>query len=806
MAITLDPAHRAEGLVFHDPALDDAAATHVLIVGVGRFADASIPAVDSPPASARAMAAWFLDGAAGRPGFANPDRPLGSLSLLLSEGPDPAPVEGGPVPAATFAAVETALRGWITRAGRNPGSAAILFMSSHGQAFLRRTAILFQDYGSDPLKRFAGMTEVEQLARALATLDPPEKVLIFDCCRTRSAIPLAEDRSFGTPLIDGRDPLPDDFVEVRPPVLRSTRLGAEAFGRGTTLFTTALLEALSGLAAEPSKDWRIYSTGLSEATEDILRLWQQDGEPLQVPTLESEGSIAIAQIPEPLDVPVFVALPPGHGMAGAVFRTWLDDDPEPLATLPGPTDGRPYLRLSLPELVPCRVTATDASGALIGEIRLKPRMPRHIATLLPGPAQASVLVVRGSPAATAAPGGLLRINPALVQGVTQAPLVRVARVAEGPPDWPSDALSAAPRLRQGTGSVGPLIPPPALPGADPRLAPGRWVIRASRADGPDVETVLDLADGDEVTLDLPPPQSRHEWLGPAVMAGVIGPRDGGGDGAHQALPAPVLRLVGPDRQPVTDAQAARAHADGRLALYRLQDLVQERFAPGGTGPANRPVWADVQGPGWRERCFVPLQGACAELVRLGPGGAPDPWRVELLVDDAPPPDRSHVAGYAVTGRLGPLLAFLARRSFPKADAALRSIAADLPLRAALQGTVANPLAALAAAQIAVATGTVRALDLGEDWLGTLPVRLPTLPDGPAVLGHFLLRQGRRKEAAAAFAAAAERGVPVYSLALDWLAQGLGSLRLPQAGVWRDLALRSDPTRAFTVIRLAEGEP
>jgi hypothetical protein len=49
-------------------------------------------------------------------------------------------------------------------------------------------------------------------------------------------------------------------------------------------------------------------------------------------------------------------------------------------------------------------------------------------------------------------------------------------------------------------------------------------------------------------------------------------------------------------------------------------------------------------------------------------------------------------------------------------------------------------------------------------------------------------------------------VPVYSLALDWLAQGLGSLRLPQAGVWRDLALRSDPTRAFTVIRLAEGEP
>ncbi len=596
MAITLDPAHRAEGVVYLDPARADAPATHVLIVGVGRFADPSIPPVASPPASARAMARWFLDGAAGGPGFANADRPLGSLSLLLSEGPDPAQAAGGPVPAATFAAVETALRGWITRAGRNPRSAAILFMSSHGQAFMRRTAILFQDYGSDPLKRFAGMTEVEQLARALATLDPPDKVLIFDCCRTQTAIPLAEDRSFGTPLIDGRDPLPDDFVELRPPVLRSTRLGAEAYGRGTTLFTTALLEALSGLAAEPSKDWRIFSTGLSEAAEDILRLWQQDGEPLQVPALEAEGSIPIAQVPEPLDVPVFLALPPGHGMAGTVFRYWLGDDPEPMGTLPGPTDGRPYLRLSLPELVPCRVEATDDLGTLIGEIRLKPRMPRHIATLSPGPAVPPVLEVRGSDAVPGVPGSALRVNPALVQGVTQAPVVRVARVADGPPDWPPDALSAAPRFRPGSAPVGPLTLPPARSGAGPRLEAGRWVIRASRADGPDVETVVDLADGDEVTLDLPPPVSRHEWLGPAVMAGVIGPREGGGDGAQEALPAPALTLRGPDLQPVTDVQATRAHGDGRLAVYRLWDGVEERFARGRPGPRSAPSGPTCRAP------------------------------------------------------------------------------------------------------------------------------------------------------------------------------------------------------------------
>ena len=92
------------------------------------------------------MAAWFLPDN-GLPGFGNPDRPLGSLSLLLSEGDGAARAFGGPVPEATFANVKRALRAWITRAGRNRASAAVLFMSSHGQADVRRTAVLFEDYG-----------------------------------------------------------------------------------------------------------------------------------------------------------------------------------------------------------------------------------------------------------------------------------------------------------------------------------------------------------------------------------------------------------------------------------------------------------------------------------------------------------------------------------------------------------------------------------------------------------------------------------------------------------------------------------
>src|SRR5690242_16561303 len=65
--------------------------THVLLIGVGTYehllngpehlaADHfGLDQLTSPPASARALAEWFIEG------FDCPDRPLGSVRLLLSE-------------------------------------------------------------------------------------------------------------------------------------------------------------------------------------------------------------------------------------------------------------------------------------------------------------------------------------------------------------------------------------------------------------------------------------------------------------------------------------------------------------------------------------------------------------------------------------------------------------------------------------------------------------------------------------------------------------------------------------------------
>jgi len=243
MAFTIDPNDRAIGVVWLDDKLKDVPATHVLIIGVGQFASKGLSPLKSTPASALALAGWFLDGASKRAeGFANSARPLGSLAILLSEHDNGAlsQVEGGPVPRATFAQTQTALEAWVTRARTHENSAAILAIFSHGQAERRRTAVLFEDYGSHELRPYAGMTEAEQLVDALSTLAPRDKLVIFDCCRMQANLQLPHQGTFGTDLIGGLS----GAIPRRPQVMMSTQYDGVGFGGREgrpTLFATALL-------------------------------------------------------------------------------------------------------------------------------------------------------------------------------------------------------------------------------------------------------------------------------------------------------------------------------------------------------------------------------------------------------------------------------------------------------------------------------------------------------------------------------------------------------------------------------------
>jgi hypothetical protein len=377
MGIATSDSDRNVGIVYLDPGLQVSPSTHALVIGVGQYASNRLSPVSSPPISARAIAEWFLDGALDRKssGFKNPLKPLGSLGVLLSELPGGAlsDVEGASVPRATFPNVKDAVRAWAARAKAHAENLLFLFISSHGESFGRRTAFLLEDYGTDEDDVTAGMSEIEQFVEALANVSPEQQMLIFDCCRTPTSLGLRFDQQFGSKLIN---PASASGLSVRQPhVLRSTGLGAEAYGRknAPTLFTQSLLEALKGLAASPNDGWAVDTYGLGATAARLLGLHTRDGEPLQQPESQLSTPFMISVAAQTDTATVFVSLAPDHDFSSSRIRVM--DGPALIEEVIGVTGAQPFARLQLPKYQPRTIEAFDAAGVMIGKTQIEPLPP-----------------------------------------------------------------------------------------------------------------------------------------------------------------------------------------------------------------------------------------------------------------------------------------------------------------------------------------------------------------------------------------------------------------------------------------------
>ena len=786
MGVTLAEADRTRGLIYLDQSLADAAATHALIIGCGRFVAASLPPVTSPPVSARKMAGWFLDQALARnaAGFANAARPLGSVAVLLSEAADGAlsQIEGGPVPRATFDAVKQAVRDWAARAERHKDAMMVLFMASHGQSFNRQTAILCEDYGADAGDEFAGMTEVEQFVEAVANLDVAEKLLIFDCCRAPGALPQNPAGLYGSRLMAKKPAL--GGTPRRPQVLRSTVLGKEAYGLpdSPTLFTQALLEALGGLAADYNAGWQIASDDLATVTGNLLGLHRLEAEQLQEPEFQLTAAFAVAQGAGTDRATVYVALDaPLDSVTGQLTLTC--DGQVQSGALPVQP---PFLRFDVPGGKAFAVQVRDAGGGVLAETApFTPQLPlliRHV------PYRSGIQVLRSKSLAMAAGPTSLTLNV----GADARGVVRI-----------SDAAGVGHSLSLASG-VQALA-----------LAPGTHRVVFAGLDGRVLTTEVEVGNGEDIALDLGEAArvSPREWLLDAVRAGVIRADARPGTGVIGAVPA-VRAIGGAAVAAVVAGGAAAAEVgltlsnvagDGRFYRYGIKDMAPERLRAqrhvGQTvaaGP-DYPVWVIATAAGWREAGFLPELGQQGRWLET-PDRQPDPWVANLLID-LEADNAARLIAYVQNARWLALLAYLARRDFVSGGAEFAALLGNDVLRDAVIEKVANPLAALAAALIGVATGRVAAVGVAQDWLRNLANWFPGVPDGPVILARHLLAQGKTDEAAALLQAGYARGVPVYSLAVDWLAEGMVALELDGAEVARRWSRLVDPGRAFSVLRL-----
>lgn len=310
-----DPA-----LLFHDKA--DRAGTHVLLIGIGAYPfleDGSdydamehekyamgMGQLDAPPVSMRLMADWFLDH------FANADRELASLALILSE-EEPANyahARAGSgsrvVPRGTIDEVRRAVVAWRRRAAGRRDNGLIFAFCGHGVQS-GNPVLLCRDYNEIPESRFQGAIDFDAFRVALSTNQPDTQLFLVDACRT----PGNDDSLLGkgTPGNALLDLLSLDERDNAPAVQSvhfATSLYTPAWGRtgGPSLFTEALLKALAGGAAESSQQWWVTTGRLHSVLATYLARIAAAENVIQRPAAQSED-FKICK-PGPIKVELYV--------------------------------------------------------------------------------------------------------------------------------------------------------------------------------------------------------------------------------------------------------------------------------------------------------------------------------------------------------------------------------------------------------------------------------------------------------------------------------------------------------------------
>ena len=847
MDFVISDAERSQGVVYLNEAQKSVASTHALVIGVGQYTSQQLAPVASPTVAARMIADWFVDGMDDvKPGgFANADKPLGSLSVLLSEFSEGtrSRFADADVPRATFDNVRKAVEAWIDRASSNPDNFLFLFIASHGESFGRRTAFLLEDYGTNKHDVTAGMSEIEQFVEALANVDAKQQLLIFDCCRLPTTLGLRFDQEFGNRLVNL--PAATDGRMRRAYVLRSTGLGFEAWGRkdGPTLFAQALLDALRGLAASSGDNWTVDNFGVARTVARLLGLHKRNGETLQMPESQLNAPFVISAVPEIETATVFVSLGPQHDFS--TCNILLDDKPVERA------GNTPFARLELPKFLARKIAAHDAAGQLIGEARIEPLPPVAFREL---PETVKISRVPGSKGFFKAPTRVFKtmlgrgidvVDPAkgqislslgAVGGGPYSGLMAVIKLSATQAFNASVALTAG-----GKGSVLNVLP--GRYDVSVELPDGRCLLATVEVDArvtvevnlqvpaeafhPNVSDLAAATVGDtRVVLDRRETAHEHqkEWLRSvgAHDHQIVTSLSPGLDMFAAPIPPGSARFSAGSTKAVSQVEGS---IDSELlklvaqspGVFGIEDRVGRRFPQRHDSTnvaieqADLPVWVAATGDCWREIAAFPSLGAKGKFQKNA-AGERENWTPTLVVDSMS--RASHVGATINPCQWASLFAFLARRDFELSGAILKGLVGTRGIRTALLEKIENPIAAMAGALVAVATRRLVDLQISEQWLRNLVNWFPMIPDGPVILARHLMSSGNdgnaRSEAKMLLLLACDRGVPLFSLSVDWLAEALADFSADQetasAGkATRRLAQLCDPSRIFTVLQVPIGE-
>ncbi len=352
--------------------------THALVIGIGRYPwlvggkskprfalNDGMSQLTSPPASARAIAAWLLDS------FDNPNAPLASLDLLLSDEEQKFEDSGRAVEVepATFENVSKAIKAWAKRSTREE-DLLLFFFSGHGISAALQTTLLCENYGSDTLAPLSHAIDFTKLHIGLDRVAARRQCFFVDACRVATTNVLDTFNFYGQPVVD-----PTSQHNPRPrqaPVFYSTLSGQLAYGRKgkPSYFTEALLRGLQGPGSddnlENDSSWWVRADALLRALPALLQRVAKPGEILQ----QTPGS-DITDLPlhrlkaRPSAIPVDVSCAP-EARTGKAVLSWSGEGKNQERKKPSPDPWRVDLDAGR-YTFKARVSTPEKEGELANE-------------------------------------------------------------------------------------------------------------------------------------------------------------------------------------------------------------------------------------------------------------------------------------------------------------------------------------------------------------------------------------------------------------------------------------------------------
>lgn len=328
-------------------------ATHALVIGVShyphlngggdRLTDAreGMGQLTSPTVSARAFATWLIEE------LNDPDKPLASVSLLLSERRrkrfrTPRTGDERLVDKATMPNVSEAIKAWKAEGDASPDNRLVFYFCGHGIAQGTDIALLMADFGADPNDALLGALDFARFRSGMDACSARQQVYFVDACRASSDTLLAQVGRAGLPVIAPNPNAPRPPKPSQQPIYYSTLSGADAYGRAKqpSTFTEALLKSLAGAGADDTNgDWRVETTQLNRAIDVYMQRAIEGGMArAQVPATVELSAFELHRLAGPPMVPTLVQCRPADdtglarlswGVAGTARRTDRAPEPKP---------------------------------------------------------------------------------------------------------------------------------------------------------------------------------------------------------------------------------------------------------------------------------------------------------------------------------------------------------------------------------------------------------------------------------------------------------------------------------------------